>query len=348
MKRDSDSIQSFLLELLEYFSRTVSSPSGKVDNLDETISQASSMSEPLGTSSSSNQEVSPIPPVQESSSAFSSDLSMKMPPLSDLGEMPAVQNHLQTVLKRRLQTEISQNPPLFPWEASGLQEYPIDISAEAPAPWLSQLRSLQLPTALPEDILSGLLNRCQDLVAESLQPGIQLIKAVETLFPDQPQAMDQIAGLVLANASVRDSSNKQEMEALKSAFPEGYEGANPQQQVTLAMLAAKDILDTLTITLTSDLRVAKREWLTTEGTIKLTAEYHEGTPNQISVSVELPQAGQLSLPKLGQTVTQNRPGTLNLSVPAPEATEVYPVEIHFSDRDDWMPLTFSIRWTKSV
>ncbi len=347
MKRDSDSIRSFLLGLLEYFSWTVSSPSGKVDDLDETLSQANSMSEPLGTSSSTNREGFPPSPVQESSSAFSSDFSMKMPPLSELGEMPAVQNHLQTVLKRRLQTEIDQRPPLFPWE-SDLQEYPVDISASVPVPWLTQLRSLQLPTALPEDILSGLLSRCQDLVAESLQPGIQLIKAVESLFPDQPQAMDQIAGLVLANATVRKSSNQQEeMKVLEAAFPEGYEGANPQQQVTLAMLAAKDILDTLTITLTSQAPTVQREWSTTEGTIQLSARFQPGTPNHIGLTVKLPQAGQLSLPSAGQTVTQNRPGTLNLSVPAPEAGAAYPLEIHLGDRE-WMPLTFSIRWTEDL
>ena len=347
MKRDSDSIRSFLLGLLEYFSWTVSSPSGKVDDLDETLSQANSMSKPLGTSSI-NQEGPPLPQVQKSSSsAFSSDLSMKMPPLSELGEMPAVQNHLQTVLKRRLQTEIDQRPPLFPWE-SDLQEYPIDISVTAPAPWLTQLRSLQLPTALPEDILAGLLSRCQDLIAESLQPGIQLIKAVETLFPDQPQAMDQIAGLVLANATVRKSSNQQEeMKVLEAAFPEGYEGANPQQQVTLAMLAAKDILDALAITLTSQTPEVQREWSTTEGNVKLTAHYQPGTPNQINISVELPQAGQLSLPNVGQTVTQNRPGTLSLSVLEPEVGVAYPLEIHLGDCE-WMPLTFSILWNEKL
>ena len=347
MKRDSDSIRSFILGLLEYFSWTVSSPSGKVDILDETLSQANSMSEPLGTSSSNNREGSPIPPVQESSSStFSSDFSMNMPPLSELGEMPAVQNHLQTVLKRRLQSEIDQNPPLFPWE-SDVQEYPIDISVDTPALWLAQLRSLQLPTALPEDILSGLLNRCQSLVSESLQPGIQLVKAVETLFPDQPQAMDQIAGLVLANATMRDLSSQQEMEALKAAFPEGYEGANPQQQVTLAMLAAKDILDALTIVLTLQAPAAQRDWLTTEGKITLAARYQAGTPNQINLSVVLPQAGQLTLPSLGQTMTQDRPGTINLLIPEPKAGEVYPLEILLSDRDS-LPLTFSIRWLESV
>ena len=344
MKRDTDTIRSFLIGLLEHFSRTVSSPSGKVADLNETPSQVNPSSEPLGTSSN-NRNDSLTPPVNESpSSTFSNDLSIEMPPLSELGEMPAVQDHLQTVLKRRLQMEIDQNPPLFPWD-SDLQEYPVELSTAASYLWLAQLRSLQLPTALPEDILSSLLSRCQELIAETLQPGIQLVKAVENLFPDQPQVMNQIAGLVLAEATVRSTATR-DAEALKAAFPEGYGGANPQQQVTLAMLAAKDILDALTITLTSERPTAQREWLTTEGTVTLTARHLTGTPNQLSLSVELPQASQLSLPSLGQTVTQNRPGTLMLTLPDPQAGVVYPLEIRFSDRDS-APLTFAVCWMEN-
>jgi hypothetical protein len=264
-----------------------------------------------------------------------------MPPTSQLGDLPAVQDHFQAVLKRRLQIEISQNPPLFPWE-SGLEEYPAELAA-APLPWLMQLRSLQLPTTLPEDILVGLLNRCQELMAESLQPGIQLVKAVENLFPDQPQAMNQIAGLVLANATVR-SSTTQDVETLRAAFPEGYEGANPQQQVTLTMLAAKDILDTLTLTVSPNNPTVQREWLTTEGKITLSAQHQAGTPNQVKLEVDMPQAGQLSLPTIGQTVAQTRPGTLSLSLPDPTRNVAYPLEIHFNDFDA-VPLRFSIKWT---
>ncbi|NER80271.1 MAG: PatU [Leptolyngbya sp. SIO1D8] len=268
-----------------------------------------------------------------------------MPPLSELGEMPAVQDHFQTVLKRRLQIEIDQNPPLFPWE-SDLQEYPLDIATAASYTWLAQLRSLRLPTALPEDVLSNLLSRCQALVSESLQPGIQLVKAVETLFPDHPQAVNQIAGLVLANAAVRSAATR-DVEALQAAFPEGYEGANPQQQVTLAMLAAKDILDALIIPVTAKMPPVQREWLTTEGKITLTVRCQDGNPKQINLAVDLPQASQLSLPSLGQTVTQNHAGTINLTLPDPQSGAVYPLEIHFGDLD-LMPLTFAIRYMETA
>jgi len=341
MKSDADTIRSFLLGLLNHFSRTVSSPSGKVDESNETSSQATSSSEP-SESSRHHREGQPTPSVHESSaSAFSTESSTELPPLSELGELPAVQDHFQAVLKRRLEREISQKPPMFPWE-SALREYPIDLSETAPQPWLAQLRSLQLPTEIPEDLLTSLLNRCQELIRESLQPGIQLVKAVEHLFPDQPQAMDQIAGLVLANATVRSTAT-QDLETLKAAFPEGYEGANPQQQVTLTMLAAKDILAALTLTLTPAQPTATREWLTTEGTVTLSAYYAAGTPSEITVEVEVPQASQLSLPTVGQTVTQNRPGTLTLTLPDPQMGRVYPLEIHFSDREA-NPLTFAIRW----
>ncbi|MEM1309492.1 MAG: hypothetical protein AAGF98_08450 [Cyanobacteria bacterium P01_H01_bin.153] len=252
-----------------------------------------------------------------------------------------MQDHFQTVLKHRLQVEISQNPPLFPWESS-VTDYPVELAAASAYPWLMQLRSLPLPTALPEDILMGLLNRCQELVVESLQPGVQLVKAVENLFPDQPQAMDQIAGLVLANATVRSTATR-DVEALKAAFPDGYEGANPQQQVTLTMLAARDILDTLTLTLTPDRPLQSRQWLTTEGSVGITAEYQSETSACINLAVDVPRASQLSLPSLGQTVSQTAPGILSLSLQQPQPNQVYPVEVHFSGLKT-MPLTFAICW----
>jgi hypothetical protein len=340
MKSDADTIRSFLLGLLELFSRTESSPSGKVDDFTGLSSQVERSPKP-DTRDRSASEATPRLSDSDESSTFINDMSINLPPTSQLGDLPAVQDHFQAVLKRRLQIEISQNPPLFPWE-SGLEEYPVDLAATAPLPWLMQLQSLKLPTTLPEDILVGLLNRCQELMAESLQPGIQLVKAVENLFPDQPQAMNQIAGLVLANATVRSSAT-QDVEALRAAFPAGYEGANPQQQVTLTMLAAKDILDTLTLSLSPKSPTVQREWLTTEGKITLSAQHLSGTPNQLKLVVDMPQAGQLSLPTTGQSVAQTRPGKLSLSLPDPTPDVAYPLEIHFSDFDA-VPLRFSIKW----
>ena len=342
MNNNTDTIRSFLLGLLEHFSRTVSSPSGKVADSNETLFQASQLSSSSESSSEEPAGYSTFPVNESSSSTFSNDLSIEMPPLSELGEMPAVQDHFQTVLKRRLQIEVDQKPPLFPWESS-LQDYPIELSTTAVYPWLVQLQSLRLPTELPEEILSSLLSRCQEIVLESLQPGVSLVKAVETVFAEEP-AMNQIAGLVLAGAF--RSSATRDLD-LKDAFPDGYEGASSQQQVTLAMLAAKDIMDALTITLTPQAPVAQREWLTTEGKIILTARYQGGPPHQVDLSIELPQASQVTLSSTGQTLMQDQPGTLTLSLQDPLENVIYPLEIEFSDRDS-MPLNFAICWSKTA
>ena len=343
MKSDPDMIRSFLLGLLEHFSRTDSSPSGKVDDLDGISSQVELSPETMHPPRPEAEGVSNLAADETVSSTFINDMSIEMPPISELGELPAVQDHFQTVLKRRLEIEISQNPPLFPWE-SQLQEYPAELTALSPLPWMRQLRSLQLPTALPEDILAGLLSRCQELVAESLQPGIQLVKAVEHLFPDQPQAMNQIAGLVLADATVRSTATR-DPEALKAAFPEGYAGANPQQQVTLTMLAAKDILNTLTMTLTPEAPSVQREWLTMAGPVTLSAQLQTDAPHQINLVVTVPQAGQLSLPSLGQTQTQNQAGEVTFVLPEPAAGVAYPLEIRLGDAEV-QPLTFVISWNE--
>lgn len=339
MKSDADTIRNLLIGLLEHFSRIDSSPSGPVDDFTGNSISISSPEQTISTSSASKNTHDSA--AIESSSTFIQPPSTEIPPISEFGELPSVQDHFQTVLKRRLQLEISQNPPRFPWE-SNVADYPVELAESSAQPWMLQLRSLPLPTALPDDILAGLLNRCQELIAESLQPGVQLIKAVENLFPDQPQAMDQIAGLVLANATVRSTATR-DVAALKAAFPDGYAGANPQQQVTLTMLAAKDILDTLTLTLTPEAPTQHREWLTTEGKVAIAVHYQAGSTEQINLSVNVPCTSQITLPTLGQSVAQTRPGSLNLTLPEP-AVGTYPVEICFSGTNT-APLTFAIRWS---
>jgi hypothetical protein len=340
MKNNADRIRSLLLGLLEYFSSSDFSPSGKVDQSEKPASEEATF-ELLNPSCLPAMGTS-VPAEGESVSTFNPDISTVVSSVADLGELLVVQDHFQAVLKRRLQVEVSQKPPLFPWE-SVVKEYPVELSESNAFVWLSQMRSLKLPTELPEDILVGLLQRCQEVLLETLQPGMQLVKVVENLFPDQPQAMDQIAGLVLANATFRGTTTR-DLEQLKTAFPDGYDGANPQQQVTLTMLAAKDILEALTLSLSPIEPVLQRSWITTQGDIMLSLRYQPGNPDEINISVQVPQAAQLHLPTVGQTVTQNRPGTLHLTLTAPAANVAYPLEVHFSQLDT-VPLTFIVRWT---
>ena len=50
--------------------------------------------------------------------------------------------------------------------------------------------------ALPDDVLVEIFNQCQQVARQTWQTGRRLIEAVETLFPDQPQILEHIAGLV--------------------------------------------------------------------------------------------------------------------------------------------------------
>jgi hypothetical protein len=250
----------------------------------------------------------------------------------------AVQQHFQTMLQERI-TSSDRQPPLFPWETT-LAEYPTEL-VEVPAqPWLAQLRSLSLPTELPEEILANLLNRCQELISESLKPGVRLVKAVENLFPAQVPAMERVAGLVLANATVR-SSGTQNAAALKAAFPQGYAGANPQQQLTLTMLAAKDILDSLSLALTPETPSVQREWLTTAGKLYLKAMLLER--NRLRILAQLPCGGSIHIQN-GQDGSAQRssPGLLVVELNHPQAHQNYIVEVALTDQDETSPLRFSV------
>lgn len=247
-----------------------------------------------------------------------------MLPFAELEDLPAVQDHFQTVLKRRLQVEIDRNPPLFPWE-SELQDYPVALAPEMTWPWLAQLRSLKLPTTLPESVLAQLLERCQALLHDALQPGVQLVQAVSPLFPEQPQAIDQIAGLMLTAAAGRGASGR-DFSDLKDAFPVGYDGANPQQQITLAMLAAREIFEALTLTLTPKIPTLTRVWQTSQGDVRVTVAYHAGA-NQVAIAATLPEPGSLTLITPVGSLHEGDGIALNLTLDAPQWGASYPLEV---------------------
>ena len=145
-----------------------------------------------------------------------------------------MQTHFEALLKHRLRQEIEPRPPLFPWEKT-IQDYPDTLGQEASTPslWLEHLQNLDVPVALPDDVLVEIFNQCQQVARQTWQTGRRLIEAVETLFPDQPQILEHIAGLVSRPAY--RSSQPQTLDGLH------YDTASPQQQVALSMMAAQSI-----------------------------------------------------------------------------------------------------------
>ncbi|NJN04403.1 MAG: PatU [Leptolyngbyaceae cyanobacterium SL_1_1] len=254
-----------------------------------------------------------------------------------------MQDRFQALLKRRLQVEIESRPPLFPWETE-IQEYPTEaLGLSGGTVWLKQLQNLDLPVALPEEVLSALLKKCQAIAQSSLKQGVKLIQAVEPLFPEQPQTLDRIAGMVLANAgAVRSTAAAPPLAELAG----GYEAANPQQQIALAMLAAQELLKTLSLTVSPQNSQRSRQWLTDQGTVQLTATYQSEPAKELVVQVDLPCGGEIHLAETGTEGTElsaqrSQVGQMALSLSDPKLGQRYQVCITVTDAAE--PLIFSLQ-----
>jgi hypothetical protein len=215
-----------------------------------------------------------------------------------------VQPHFEALLKRRLRQEISHRPPLFPWE-KGLQDYPDALRPSAASVWLDHLKNLSVPGDVPEDVLADLLNQCQQIAQDIRQTGRRLVAAVEGLFPDQPQTLEYIAGLV-----ARPAYRSAQTESLAQV---DYTTASTQQQVALAMLAAQGIFEALSLTVGPTTPTQTQTWLTAFGVLTVQAAY-AGAENQLEVKAVLPTDGSLTLVSLGETAGSERstPGELVL------------------------------------
>jgi hypothetical protein len=261
--------------------------------------------------------------------------------LYKLGEMPTVQNRFQAILKRRLQVEIERHPPLFPWETD-ISDYEPDSSdavSDRWVPpvrlWMPQLSNLSLPVALPENVLAHLLDACSEAVYSRRQLGAKLVHAVESLFPDQFQSLNQLAGMVLLYPA--------RGERLQS-FPGTYEAAAAEQKMTLALLAAKEIISTLTVPISPTQTPVERQWQTAAGAVTVQAEYQmqDGVP-KLRVISRLPRGGSLTLrtPQASASAQRTYPGYLSVESFDLQPNQTYPLEIRFHDSEQ-TPLIFAI------
>ncbi len=261
----------------------------------------------------------------------------------NLGEIPTVENRFQALLKRRLQVEIERHPPLFPWETS-LSDYEPDSSdvvADSWVPpvrlWMPQLSNLSLPVSIPENVLAQLLDACSEVVYSRRQLGAKLVNAVESLFPDQFQSLNWWTGRLLLG-DVRS------IEQLPSP-PYEYEDASNEQKMILALLAAKEIISTLTVSISpTRTPVVERQWQTAAGVVTVQAEYQmqDGVP-KLRVISRLPRGGSLTLrtPQTSATTQRTYPGYLSVESFDLQPNQTYPLEIRFHNSEQ-TPLIFAI------
>ncbi len=240
------------------------------------------------------------------------------------GDLPAVQERFYTLLKNRLSLEIEQNPPLFPWEDEVL-----DYQSEAsPSPvlalsgihaaqslWLAQLRRLTTPVALPEAVLGKLLSTCEAIAQTSLLEGAKLVKVVEEFFPDRFLQLNQLAGVVMMSP-VRDGYGtlQSRLADLGNEMPSTYEDANSTQQMVLSLLAARELLSALTLTVTSN-QPRTQQWLTEIGAFTLQLDYRVNSDSTtLRIQGQLPCGGSLALTSGSVRTFAQRPEAGILSV----------------------------------
>lgn len=336
MNRDSDAIESLLLWLLQ-------NPRPNQEPLPSGGYPASDHCRESGNETGSldsweHPEVEGPSHLQSFESSQADSVSSEEAQFFALGEIPAVQDYAYNILKRRLQAEIERNPPLFPWE-SEICDYPIESSdwinsASVPsAVWAAQRQAFRWPIALPESTFMTLLERCQAVIQSTLKPGVQLVQAVEALFPNQSEALNYLAGIVLVSpgrsprlSALTDSSAAQNL-------PSSYEDATSAQQMVLSLLAARDILETLTLAVSSSQPQLERVWETAIGPLHLSVVYQAGPEPQLQIAIQLPCSGQAQL-QGGQASTLTRrsdAGRLTLTVAEPIEKTPYSLKIDLFD-----------------
>ncbi|PSN18023.1 hypothetical protein C7271_14685 [filamentous cyanobacterium CCP5] len=333
MKRDTEIIRDFLLSLIRDPDSAGVAPSGTFNrdqaaDLDADMTEAQLSNLLRESWDPLESELSVFPGLEPALRALDPNLN----PVTQLGDLSAVQNRFQTLLKDRLRAEIERHPPLFPWEKSA-QEYPDTVPGERSMDlWTSPLQGLAIPAVLPDDVLSTLLEGCQQVIHQSLKSGIQLVKAVEDLFPDQPQTLQNVAQIVLQPAY--------RSPAIAEASTLDYAQANTQQQIALSMLTAREILSALSLKVSRDRPQAQQEWQTVAGALGVSVSL-EGDSN-LSVQASLPVGGYLELASAPSRRTDCRDaGVLQLTLEAPELGQLHALAIGLGE-ESARPLRFVV------
>ncbi|MEH2334012.1 PatU [Nostoc sp.] len=265
------------------------------------------------------------------------------PQAFQLGEIPTVQDRFQAVLKRRLQIQVQDHPPLFPWETQ-LIDYPdfVDEPSMTLVPtwgWMVQQSKLNLPRPLPEKVFRQLLEQCQALVTSSVPLGAKLVQVVENFFPNESQALNDIAGLVL-RSTYRSVNTLETIPNIQS----DYSDLQPRQQMALSLLAAKQLLENLTLPLSATSPVVERQWLTSVGNLNIRVEYQSvGKLTRLLVQAELPVKGTLTLRGSGTLAmaTSSTLGYLGVELGCEQLNPTYTLEVEFPEIDQ-QPLLFVI------
>jgi hypothetical protein len=331
MNRNAEAVKNILVWLSQEPSQFVSAPSGKSFNRQKTewdgweAADLQPYLDPLDSEAVA---------VRLSYLAESNYFPVEEFSFFEPGETPAVQDRFHSLLKNRLRNEIERHPPVFPWETDGYEYDAEFLDAErVPAGnWLTQLRALNLPVPMPERVLTELFSQCQAVMQLSLQEGTKLVRAVETLFPGQDAALNQLAGFVLAAPS--RSGAIAPLKNGSSKFPADYDSATAAQQMALSLLAAREIIESLTLSVSAGQPV-ERQWQMTGGTLSLVAAYDAST-RRVRVEGQLPCAGKVDLKGVMTQATAQRSdaGSFSLELFDLEPNQSYLLDVQLAGAEN--------------
>ena len=328
MNRDSEAAESLLHWLLqasgtdnEEWSGAYADDDNPQQQAGETESASSEPWDPLDSEDLSDYLPSQMEGIAADLTHAPSNASSGEIPSVASGENFSVKNHLYALLKRRLRSEIERRPPLFPWERE-VQDYPmeypdwIDSESVPMMFWQNQIQAFQWPIALPQPVLMVLLDRAQAIAQSSLKSGVKLVQMVEALFPNESDTLNYLAGAVLMSPT-RSGRLSAFADPTRTNLPEDYESAAPVQQMVLSLLAARDILDQLTLTLESRQLEQERQWTTPQGLLRIRASYQR-QPSLLQIDATLPSGGRLVLSP-GATERTGRTGSTRPAHPSSTA-----------------------------
>ncbi|HTL89044.1 MAG TPA: hypothetical protein VL134_06565 [Leptolyngbya sp.] len=261
-----------------------------------------------------------------------------------------MQDRFHALLKRRLLLEAQQNPPLFPWEKEAVHyeaepaSYETNSVLAASSVWLSQIRHFNLPIPMPEAVMTELLARCQSVLFSSLREGARLVQAVDTLFPNQSQLLNNVAGYVMVSPARSTVAKLQDLAIeIGEELPESFDTAIETQQMALSLLAAREIISTLMLTVSEQQPQLTREWLTEVGALTLSVDYEA---DRLRIKAMLPCGGSLQFQgeESRSLVDRNDAGRLSLEIREFRIDRSYPLEVRLGDQD---LLTFAIAFRSS-
>lgn len=353
MNHDSEAIQRTFLKLLQELIPDVSTA-----DVEAALRNLEPTDDDIDHQDSVNFHSSSVDTSGISGQSTAESLTSQKKSSLEFGETPAVQDRFYALLKRRLETEIQRNPPLFPWE-SELHDYEpnpgysavgsgtvpqAEIAAAGKVPawlWNNQLQTFNLPITVPDAILAQLFQQCREVVHSALLDGVKLVRAVEGLFPDQAQALNHLAGMVITSPARSGTDASQLAEA---GLPRSYEEAVPTQQMVLSLLAAREILGALTLSVSPSQPIVERQWLTELGALTLRAEYEPGQSSRLRVEGTFPCGGSMTLQGNGLQAIAQRPdaGALSAELLDQQANQLCSLEIQFAGQEQ-DPLVFAIR-----